>query len=271
THLSISNPCEAVHPCWKSREKTLNPPPVLYVSSLDSKHHAYMHHPNLHIRAALVSVNTLEVIPLLAGANLPLSGTIEQSIIKLNDENRNPHGFFIFSDLSVRLMGRFCIRFILYESRKGVLRRIHTVFSNPFEVVHHKVEIPVNDPTPLTLALRSQGVKLRTNFPPKRTPKRPLLTQPTTNKRYQPSSILPTPSSHIHSPTTNSPLIIYHASRSLFYCNQVEPSLANGSNFQIRKVVIGLIFIEGDSTSYRRLNLHRRRLVHLSSAQPSSK
>ncbi|KAJ9056684.1 hypothetical protein DSO57_1030400 [Entomophthora muscae] len=185
-------------------KRPLDPPPVLHVVCSDPQNRKFMTHPNFHIRATLVTVDTQEAVHLIAGERPPLSGTIEQSIIKLEDTNRTPRGFFIFSDLSVRLTGRFCIRFSLCEERKGMFHLIHRIYSSPFEVVHHKVNIPIQPPTALTLALKRQGVKLRITQPPrgkKRLP--PPIQAPRAKHHYVDSPILLTPtSSFIRSPLT---------------------------------------------------------------------
>lgn len=103
---------------------------------------------------------------------LAMVGTLCSSVHRLKEGGTGEpeNAFFIFGDVSVRLPGTWRLRFTLYDipfgqntgqSNGGSSRWLHTVFSQPFQVVHSKEFKGLGESTPLTRAFSDQGVRLR--------------------------------------------------------------------------------------------------------------
>ncbi|KAI7862696.1 velvet factor [Spinellus fusiger] len=90
-----------------------------------------------------------------------LSGQAVSSLYKLKDIDNNDGGFFIFGDLSVKVEGRYRLKFTLFEITNAGAVAGQVIFSNPF-VVHSTRTFPgVLDSTFLSRTFSDQGARIR--------------------------------------------------------------------------------------------------------------
>ncbi|MBE3045525.1 hypothetical protein IMZ48_23865, partial [Candidatus Bathyarchaeota archaeon] len=79
----------------------------------------------------------------------------------LKDTNNQDGGFFVFGDLSVKMEGRFRLKFTLYEVSNGEVSQLGEITSRPFEVYSPKIFPGMEESTFLTRSFSDQGVRLR--------------------------------------------------------------------------------------------------------------
>lgn len=103
-----------------------------------------------------------------------LTGTLVSSLHRLRDgvareDNTSDGSFFIFSDLSVKMEGKFRLQFNLYQMRAHEFecRYIHSIVSEPFQVYSTKSWPGMNESTALTRSFSDQGVRLRLRKEPR--------------------------------------------------------------------------------------------------------
>src|SRR5690349_13463277 len=71
---------------------------------------------------------------IVAPAHRALAGTVVSSLNRLKDVDNSDGGFFVFGDISVRIEGRFCLRFTLFELIERQVVHVMTSISNPMTV-----------------------------------------------------------------------------------------------------------------------------------------
>lgn len=103
-----------------------------------------------------------------------LTGTLVSSLHRLRggvarEENASDGAFFIFSDLSVKLEGKFKLQFNLYQMRthESECRYVHSIVSDTFQVYSTKTWPGMSESTALTRAFSDQGVRLRLRKEPR--------------------------------------------------------------------------------------------------------
>ncbi|KAI7904123.1 velvet factor-domain-containing protein [Cokeromyces recurvatus] len=94
-----------------------------------------------------------------------LLGAITSNAYPLFDLNKEPGIFFIFQDLSVRIEGRFCLKFMFINLSAGDPLTMSTqvsdyVFSEPFTVYSAKNFPGMTDSTLLSQCFAQQGIKI---------------------------------------------------------------------------------------------------------------
>ncbi|ORY02696.1 hypothetical protein K493DRAFT_194001, partial [Basidiobolus meristosporus CBS 931.73] len=90
-----------------------------------------------------------------------LAGTLVSSLYKLRDIDQSENGFFVFPDISVRLEGRFRLRFNLYEIVNQSAVHICSVVSDVFTVYSPKLFPGMSESTALSRIFSDQGVRIR--------------------------------------------------------------------------------------------------------------
>ncbi|KAF2860728.1 hypothetical protein K470DRAFT_216648 [Piedraia hortae CBS 480.64] len=92
-----------------------------------------------------------------------LLGQTTSSLHKLKDVNNCDGGFFVFGDLSVRKVGRYRLRFHLFDANRplGMAQLLAWVDSQPFNVLARKDFEGLRESTHLSRAFADQGVKLK--------------------------------------------------------------------------------------------------------------
>ncbi|ORX90014.1 hypothetical protein K493DRAFT_231780 [Basidiobolus meristosporus CBS 931.73] len=90
-----------------------------------------------------------------------LTGTLVSSLYKLKDVDNSDGGFFVFSDISVRVEGQFRLKFSLFEIVNFSAVPLATVFSNTFTVYPPKLFPGMAESTFLSRSFSDQGVRIR--------------------------------------------------------------------------------------------------------------
>ncbi|CEG74605.1 hypothetical protein RMATCC62417_09786 [Rhizopus microsporus] len=94
-----------------------------------------------------------------------LMGAVVSNAYQLNDERDQPGIFFVFQDLSVRIEGKFRLKFVFMNLAAGDPLTMSTdisdvVFSDPFTVYSAKNFPGMTDSTPLSQCFAQQGIKI---------------------------------------------------------------------------------------------------------------
>ncbi|CAG8614090.1 685_t:CDS:2 [Paraglomus occultum] len=90
-----------------------------------------------------------------------LTGTVVSSLHKLKDIDNQDGGFFVFGDISVRIEGRFRLRFSLFEIIGDEVVHILSILSDIFNVYSPKTFPGMSESTFLSRSFSDQGVKIR--------------------------------------------------------------------------------------------------------------
>jgi hypothetical protein len=115
---------------------------------------------NLHL-TMVVSLYKADKDEPLPGESL--IGTLASSIHKIKDFNNQDAGFFIFGDISVRVLGTYRLHFSLFELRPDemYIQHLSTITSEKFTVVAPKDFKGMEESTYLSRTVADQGVRLR--------------------------------------------------------------------------------------------------------------
>ncbi|CAG8552209.1 2818_t:CDS:2 [Paraglomus brasilianum] len=90
-----------------------------------------------------------------------LTGTVVSSLHKLKDIDNQDGGFFVFGDISVRVEGRYRLRFSLFEIIGDEVVHILSNLSDVFNVYSPKTFPGMSESTFLSRSFSDQGVKIR--------------------------------------------------------------------------------------------------------------
>ena len=153
----------------KSR-KPLDPPPVVELRvNTDADPNQHFHHsPYLFLVATLWDEDCKEVIESPFGSNSPvLAGNHSSSLYKLKHPDGHEGGYFIFGDMSVRLMNKFRLKFTLYDLRLGCAIWLAETISDSFTVTSQKDFKGMEESTALSKSFAEQGVRLRLRKEPR--------------------------------------------------------------------------------------------------------
>ncbi|PKK72867.1 velvet factor, partial [Rhizophagus diaphanus] len=90
-----------------------------------------------------------------------LAGTVVSSLHKLKDIDNKDGGFFVFGDISVRVEGRYRLRFSLFEIIRDEVVHIQSVVSDVFTVYSPKAFPGMSESTFLSRSFSDQGVRIR--------------------------------------------------------------------------------------------------------------
>jgi hypothetical protein len=98
-----------------------------------------------------------------------LAGCLVSSLHRLKDNENTEGAFFVFGDLSIRVQGRFRIRFTLFDLRKNEneVASLGYITSEPFSVVAQKDFRGLEESTPLSRCFADQGVRMRLRKEPR--------------------------------------------------------------------------------------------------------
>ncbi|ORY02827.1 hypothetical protein K493DRAFT_207704 [Basidiobolus meristosporus CBS 931.73] len=90
-----------------------------------------------------------------------LTGTLASSLYKLKDVDNTDGGFFVFSDVSVRVEGQFRLQFSLFEIISQSAVPLATAYSDVFTVYPPKLFPGMAESTFLSRSFSDQGVRIR--------------------------------------------------------------------------------------------------------------
>ncbi|CAG8528944.1 8816_t:CDS:2 [Acaulospora morrowiae] len=97
----------------------------------------------------------------LAISSQCLAGTVVSSLHKLKDIDNTDGGFFVFGDISVRVEGRYRLRFSLFEIIRDEVVHIQSLMSDVFTVYPPKTFPGMSESTFLSRSFSDQGVRIR--------------------------------------------------------------------------------------------------------------
>ncbi|KAL2349803.1 velvet factor-domain-containing protein [Cryomyces antarcticus] len=102
-------------------------------------------------------------------ASQTLAGSLVSSLHRLKDINNHDGGFFVFGDLSVKVVGQHRLHFSLFEMRKttGEVIFHKSITTEPFTVSPPKDWRGMEESTYLSRAFSDQGVRLRLRKEPR--------------------------------------------------------------------------------------------------------
>ncbi|KEZ39521.1 hypothetical protein SAPIO_CDS9396 [Scedosporium apiospermum] len=138
--------------------KPVDPPPILQLEVPPQNNHI-LQSPYHFVMAFLIDEK--EDTPVSCQNGNPLFGTQVSSLHKLKDTNNQDGGFFVFGDLSVKVEGKFRLKFTLYEVSNGEVVQLGDITSRVFEVYSPKHFPGMEESTFLTRSFSDQGVRLR--------------------------------------------------------------------------------------------------------------
>ncbi|GAB7353765.1 hypothetical protein MBLNU459_g4155t1 [Dothideomycetes sp. NU459] len=148
----------------EKNRKPIDPPPIVELKVTPSKDpiRQYLQSPYLFMTCSLVPGGEGSEHSHVLAAQA-LCGQMVSSLHRLKDTNNEDGGFFVFGDVSVRLLGRHHLVFSLFELRKenGEVAFLKSVTSEPFDVVQQKAWHGLEESTYLSRAFSDQGVRLR--------------------------------------------------------------------------------------------------------------
>ncbi|KAF9933224.1 hypothetical protein FBU30_006165 [Linnemannia zychae] len=148
----------------KERDRrSIDPPPIVQIKLADAstdKNKDYLQSPYLFMCCNLVHADDPNG-EIVAPAHRALAGTVVSSLNRLKDVDNSDGGFFVFGDISVRIEGRFCLRFTLFELIEGQVVHVMTSISNPLTVYSSKTFPGMLESTFLSRSFSDQGVRIR--------------------------------------------------------------------------------------------------------------
>lgn len=175
TQLSIQNtsmsvkqqPEDALVVKDHKTRKPLDPPPVIEICVNDDPHNQYLHSPYLFVVASLRKPDDDELVE-EAETSL-LMGQLCSSLHRLKGpDNEKEVGYFVFGDISIKMTGRFRLRFSLFEFKPSPYGPEHSYYqflarcdTQVFTVVSQKEFKGMRPSTYLSRLFVDQGVKFR--------------------------------------------------------------------------------------------------------------
>ncbi|ORZ22671.1 velvet factor-domain-containing protein [Lobosporangium transversale] len=148
----------------KERDRRpIDPPPIVQIKLADpssDKNKDYLQSPYLFMCCNIIDADNVSG-EIVAPAHRVLAGTVVSSLNRLKDVDNSDGGFFVFGDMSVRVEGRFRLRFTLFELIEGEVVHLMTTASNPFTVYPSKKFPGMSEPTFLSRCFSDQGVRIR--------------------------------------------------------------------------------------------------------------
>ncbi|CAO0802584.1 unnamed protein product [Mucor circinelloides] len=149
----------------KVDRRPIDPPPIIQLSS-NQQDDEYLQNPYFFLYATLTDVRGETDLHFVNG-NRTTAGTVVQSLHKLKDHDNTDGGFFIFSDISVRLEGYYRLKFTLYEIEGPIVNRLCSIVSDVFQVYSPKSFPGMSESTFLTRSFSDQGVRIRIRKEPR--------------------------------------------------------------------------------------------------------
>ncbi|KAK9764897.1 hypothetical protein K7432_007217 [Basidiobolus ranarum] len=143
----------------KVDRRPIDPPPIVQIK-VDGyeDNDDYLQNPYFVMYASLVPANSSDTAQI---SPRNLTGTLASSLYKLKDVDNTDGGFFVFSDISVRIEGQFRLKFSLFEIISQSAVPLATVYSDIFTVYPPKLFPGMAESTFLSRSFSDQGVRIR--------------------------------------------------------------------------------------------------------------
>lgn len=155
--------------------KPVDPPPIIQLlvhQDADPQKH-FLQSPYLFMTCTLYDQNGDNPVVDGSGSSSRkesvLAGCLVSSLHRLKDNENTEGAFFVFGDLSIRVQGRYRIRFTLFDLRKeeNEVASLGYITSEPFNVVAQKDFRGLEESTPLSRCFADQGVRMRLRKEPR--------------------------------------------------------------------------------------------------------
>ncbi|BAE55302.1 velvet factor-domain-containing protein [Aspergillus flavus] len=142
--------------------KPVDPQPIVQFQVIERGNYLAQHYlqsPYYFMCCSLF--DPLNDVPVPVPPSTALTGTLVSSLHRLKDEDNSEGGFFVFSDLSVKLEGSFRLKFTLFEMGEGSASHLASIISDRFTVARPKDFLGMTEATSLSRLFADQGVKLK--------------------------------------------------------------------------------------------------------------
>ncbi|KAJ3121279.1 hypothetical protein HK098_003818 [Nowakowskiella sp. JEL0407] len=146
--------------------KPLDPLPILQLivedPATNTRSKNFLVNPFYFVYATLIHHTTFEEINVLKDSNTrAMAGCIASSLQRLKDVDSAHGAFFVFPDISIRLEGKFRLRFTLFEIVENEVVRRNSINSDIFTVFSSKAFPGMLETTQLSRFFAEQGLKIR--------------------------------------------------------------------------------------------------------------
>ncbi|CEG72861.1 hypothetical protein RMATCC62417_08344 [Rhizopus microsporus] len=149
----------------KVDRRPIDPPPIIELLSNTADDH-FLQNPYFFLYATLTDASGKNDLHFVNG-NKTTAGAVVQSLYKLKDLDNSDGGFFIFSDISVRLEGLYRLKFTLFSIEGPSVNRLCSTLSDVFQVYSPKSFPGMSESTFLTRCFSDQGVRIRIRKEPR--------------------------------------------------------------------------------------------------------
>ncbi|KAJ4361458.1 hypothetical protein N0V95_001875 [Ascochyta clinopodiicola] len=141
--------------------KAVDAPPIIELlvkNSVDPQRN-FLQNPYLFMVVSLYKADRDESLP----GNESLSGTLSSSLHRLKDQGNTDVGFFVFGDISVKMLGTYRLHFRLYEFSmdRHEAQYLMSITSDKFSVLAPKDFKGMEESSGLSRNIADQGVRLR--------------------------------------------------------------------------------------------------------------
>ncbi|KAE8352433.1 velvet factor-domain-containing protein [Aspergillus coremiiformis] len=146
----------------EKKRKPVDPPPIVQIRIQETGTHLaehYLHSPYYFVYCSLH--HATEDIPVPMPPSNALAGTLVSSLHRLKDVDDYEGGFFIFGDLSLKVEGKYRLKFTLFEKDDNAVTRLTSTISDQFKVSRPRSFPGMAESTFLSRLFADQGVKLK--------------------------------------------------------------------------------------------------------------
>ncbi|KAI9254278.1 velvet factor-domain-containing protein [Sporodiniella umbellata] len=150
----------------KVDRRPIDPPPVVQILC-DRPDDSLLTDPYFFLYATLSDLSGDSELHFING-NKTTAGAVVQSLHKLKHLDNADGGFFVFSDISVRLEGIYRLKFTLFRMEGESVQALSSILSDPFQVYAPKSFPGMSESTFLTRYFSEQGVRIRIRKEPRR-------------------------------------------------------------------------------------------------------
>ncbi|KAF1363242.1 hypothetical protein EJ07DRAFT_27848, partial [Lizonia empirigonia] len=141
--------------------KAVDAPPIveLHVKQNVDPQKNFLQNPYLFMVVSLYRPDRDEPLP----GNESLTGTLSSSLHRLKDSGNSDVGFFVFGDISVKMLGTYRLHFRLYEFNmdRHEAQYLASISSDKFSVLAPKDFKGMEESSHLSRSIADQGVRLR--------------------------------------------------------------------------------------------------------------
>ncbi|KAK9762961.1 hypothetical protein K7432_010782 [Basidiobolus ranarum] len=150
----------------KADRRPIDPPPIIQLRVSDASvkldKTTFLYNPYYFMYASLMLADSDEEMHLLHdGKTRSTTGSLVSSLYHLKDVNNSDGGFFVFPDLSVRMEGRYRLKFTLFEIVGMEVFFCRSICSDIFTVYSAKRFPGMEESTFLSRSFADQGLKIR--------------------------------------------------------------------------------------------------------------